>query len=77
MGLIATEVAPTISWQSLCTIARCPQGGQPVRWTASGDDGDLCKILQHMDEICAIKFLIDRRKQTKTNAEFFDAIKRK
>ena len=46
-------------------------------WTASGDDGDLCKVLQPMDEISAMEFLIDRMKQTKTNAELFDSMKRK
>ena len=29
-----------------------------------------------MDELAAIEFLIDKMKDTKTNAEFFDAMKR-
>ncbi len=37
----------------------------------------LRKVLHPMDEIGAIEFLIDRLKQTKTNAEFFDSMKRK
>lgn len=36
----------------------------------------LRKILHPMDEIAAIEFLIDRLKTTKTNEEFFDAMKR-
>lgn len=36
----------------------------------------LRKILQPMDEIAAIEFLIDRMKNTKTNAEFFKSMKR-
>lgn len=35
----------------------------------------LRKILHPMDEIAAINFLIDRLKSTKTNAEFFEAMK--
>jgi transcription termination factor Rho len=30
-----------------------------------------------MDEIGAMEFLIDRMKQTKTNLEFFESMKRK
>ena len=30
-----------------------------------------------MDEISTIEFLIDKLKQTKTNDEFFDSMKRK
>ena len=37
----------------------------------------LRKVLHPMDEIGAMEFLIDRMKQTKTNAEFFDSMKRK
>ncbi|MFN3712307.1 MAG: transcription termination factor Rho [Alcanivoracaceae bacterium] len=37
----------------------------------------LRKVLHPMDEIGAIEFLIDRLKQTKTNGEFFDSMKRK
>jgi transcription termination factor Rho len=37
----------------------------------------LRKVLHPMDEIGAIEFLIDRLKQTKTNSEFFDSMKRK
>ena len=37
----------------------------------------LRKILHPMDEIDAIEFLLDRMKDTKTNEEFFNAMKRK
>ena len=37
----------------------------------------LRKILHPMDEIGAIEFLLDRMKHTKTNEEFFQAMKRK
>lgn len=37
----------------------------------------LRKILHPMDEIAAIEFLLDRMKHTKTNEEFFQAMKRK
>jgi transcription termination factor Rho len=36
----------------------------------------LRKLLHPMDEVAAMEFLIDRLKGTKTNAEFFDAMKR-
>ncbi len=36
----------------------------------------LRKLLHPMDELAAIEFLIDKMKDTKTNAEFFDAMKR-
>lgn len=36
----------------------------------------LRKLLHPMDELAAIEFLIDRLKQTKTNNEFFDSMKR-
>lgn len=36
----------------------------------------LRKILQSMDEITAMEFLIDRLKATKTNDEFFDSMKK-
>jgi transcription termination factor Rho len=36
----------------------------------------LRKILQPMDDLSAIEFIIDRLKTTKTNEEFFDAMKR-
>jgi transcription termination factor Rho len=36
----------------------------------------LRKILQPMDEMSASEFLLDRLKTTKTNAEFFDSMKR-
>lgn len=36
----------------------------------------LRKLLHPMDEIAAIEFLIERLKDTKTNEEFFDAMKR-
>ena len=35
----------------------------------------LRKILSQMDEISAAEFLIDRLKDTKTNQEFFNAMK--
>ncbi|HCT41209.1 MAG: transcription termination factor Rho [Moraxellaceae bacterium] len=37
----------------------------------------LRKILHPMDEIAAIEFLLDKMRETKTNDEFFDAMKRK
>ena len=36
----------------------------------------LRKLLHPMDELAAIEFLLDRMKDTKTNAEFFEAMKR-
>jgi transcription termination factor Rho len=36
----------------------------------------LRKILQPMDEVAAIEFLLDKLRQTKTNAEFFESMKR-
>ena len=36
----------------------------------------LRKLLHPMDEIAAIEFLLDRLKDTKTNSEFFQAMKR-
>lgn len=36
----------------------------------------LRKLLQPMDELAAIEFIIDRLKSTKTNEDFFDAMKR-
>jgi len=36
----------------------------------------LRKLLQPMDEVAAMEFLLDRLKATKTNAEFFDSMKR-
>src|ERR671920_426632 len=36
----------------------------------------LRKLLQPMDELASIEFLIDKMKDTKTNADFFDAMKR-
>ncbi|MDE2150045.1 MAG: transcription termination factor Rho [Gammaproteobacteria bacterium] len=36
----------------------------------------LRKLLHSMDDLAAIELLIDRMKQTKTNSEFFDAMKR-
>ena len=36
----------------------------------------LRKLLQPMDEFAAIEFIIDRLKATKTNEDFFDAMKR-
>ena len=46
------------------------------------DPGELAKIwilrklLHPMDELAAVEFLIDKMKDTKTNAEFFDSMKR-
>ncbi len=37
----------------------------------------LRKLLHPMDEIAAMEFLIDKLRETKTNDEFFDAMKRK
>ena len=37
----------------------------------------LRKILHPMDEIAAIEFLLDKMKDTKTNDDFFEAMKRK
>ncbi|MDP2227197.1 MAG: transcription termination factor Rho [Moraxellaceae bacterium] len=37
----------------------------------------LRKILHPMDEIAAIEFLLDKMRETKTNDEFFDSMKRK
>jgi transcription termination factor Rho len=37
----------------------------------------LRKILHPMDEIAAIEFLLDKMKDTKTNEEFFEMMKRK
>ena len=36
----------------------------------------LRKLLHPMDELASIEFLIDKMKETKTNADFFDAMKR-
>jgi transcription termination factor Rho len=36
----------------------------------------LRKILQPMDDLAAIEFILDRLKATKTNEDFFDAMKR-
>ena len=36
----------------------------------------LRKLLHPMDELAAIEFLLDKMKDTKTNGEFFDAMKR-
>jgi transcription termination factor Rho len=36
----------------------------------------LRKLLHSMDEMAAIEFLLDRMKNTKTNGEFFDTMKR-
>jgi transcription termination factor Rho len=36
----------------------------------------LRKILHPMDELAAIEFLMDRLKSTKTNEDFFEAMKR-
>jgi transcription termination factor Rho len=36
----------------------------------------LRKLLHPMDELAAIEFLLDKMKDTKTNGEFYDAMKR-
>jgi transcription termination factor Rho len=36
----------------------------------------LRKLLHPMDELAAIEFLLDRLKNTKTNTQFFDSMKR-
>ena len=36
----------------------------------------LRKLIHPMEELAAIEFLLDRLKQTKTNNEFFDSMKR-
>jgi transcription termination factor Rho len=36
----------------------------------------LRKILHEMDDLAAIEFLLDRLRKTKTNEEFFSAMKR-
>ena len=36
----------------------------------------LRKLIHPMEEIAAIEFLLDKLKQTKTNNEFFDSMKR-
>jgi transcription termination factor Rho len=46
------------------------------------DAGELAKIwilrklLHPMDELAAIEFLLDKMKDTKTNSDFFEAMKR-
>ena len=45
------------------------QGELPKIWI-------LRKLLHPMDELAAIEFLLDKMKDTKTNAEFFEAMKR-
>jgi len=36
----------------------------------------LRKLLHPMDELAAMEFILDRLKATKTNSDFFDAMKR-
>jgi transcription termination factor Rho len=36
----------------------------------------LRKLLHPMDELAAVEFLLDKMKDTKTNADFFEAMKR-
>jgi len=36
----------------------------------------LRKLLNPMDEVAAMEFLLDRLKVTKVNSEFFDSMKR-
>ena len=36
----------------------------------------LRKVVHDMDEIAAIEFLINKMKETKTNSEFFESMKR-
>jgi transcription termination factor Rho len=46
------------------------------------DPGELAKVwilrklLHPMDELAAVEFLLDKMKDTKTNADFFEAMKR-
>ena len=46
------------------------------------DSGELAKmwilrkLLHPMDELAAIEFLLDKMKDTKTNSDFFEAMKR-
>ena len=46
------------------------------------DQGELAKmwilrkLLHPMDELAAIEFLLDKMKDTKSNSEFFEAMKR-
>ncbi|GIR63972.1 MAG: hypothetical protein CM15mP68_6380 [Pseudomonadota bacterium] len=36
----------------------------------------LRKLLHDMDDIAAIEFILDKLKETKTNSEFFDSMRR-
>jgi transcription termination factor Rho len=36
----------------------------------------LRKLLHPMDELAAMEFMLDKLKATKTNADFFDSMKR-
>ena len=36
----------------------------------------LRKLLHDMDDIAAIEFILDKLKETKTNGEFFDSMRR-
>ena len=36
----------------------------------------LRKVLHSMDELAAVEFLLDKLQDTKTNAQFFEAMKR-
>ena len=36
----------------------------------------LRKLLHSMDELAAMELLLDRMKQTKTNSDFFDSMRR-
>jgi len=36
----------------------------------------LCKLLHDMDDIAAIEFILDKLKETKTNSDFFNSMKR-
>ena len=35
-----------------------------------------CVTLHDMDDIAAIEFILDKLKETKTNSEFFDSMRR-
>ncbi len=40
------------------------------------NEGILSKLLYGMDEIEAMEFLLDKMRQTKNNAEFFEMMRR-
>ena len=75
IGSLWQQAAPGQPWEQAFVV---PQGG-----TAPFTDPTelakmwiLRKLLHPMDELAAIEFLLDKMKDTKTNAEFFEAMKR-